>query len=486
MPETKKEEPREKPPYQPPVGATRTISWKSSRWLVTSEWITLRKRDEPAGEIFHTYYRAAKPQAGRPITFVFNGGPGASSAYLHMGGLGPKRVAFGKDGRSAPPPTKLVDNDESWLPFTDLVFVDPIGTGFSRVLDTDSTEKDKLDPRKTVEEKEFYQLNRDLDSIGEFVERFLSKHKRWDAPCYVAGESYGGFRVAKLARRLQEKHGVGLRAVFAISPALEWSLLNHTDYDVLHTVDTFCTMALAAAHHGRSRVFSKKTRAAEMMETIESFAARELAQALVLGDPNLPRILSRAADFMGIDEDLVVRASGRVPFWRFARELLKDERKVVGFYDAAVTTIDPFPDREMHEAPDATLAGIEHVFASGINQLLRSTMGLDTERRYELLNLDANKAWKRDDDAHAFDLTVGATDDLRFAMSMNPDMRVFIAHGRLDMVTPYFSSKRLIEQMKLLPEQRKMLSFESFHGGHMFYTWDASRKAFRDWARAAY
>jgi len=361
-----------------------------------------------------------------------------------------------------------------------------IGMGFSRVLDTDSTEKDKLDPRKTVEEKEFYQLNRDLDSIGEFVERFLSKHKRWDAPCYVAGESYGGFRVAKLARQLQEKNGVGLRAVFAISPALEWSLLNRTDYDVLHTVDTFCTMALAAAHHGRSRVFSKKTRASEMMETIESFAARELAQALVLGDPNLPRILSRAADFLGIDEDLVVRASGRVPFWRFARELLKDERKVVGFYDAAVTTIDPFPDREMHEAPDATLAGIEHVFASGINQLLRSTMGLDTERRYELLNLEANKAWKRDDDAHAFDLSIGATDDLRFAMSMNPDMRVFIAHGRLDMVTPYFSSKRLIEQMKLLPEQRSKLSFESFHGGHMFYTWDASRKAFRDWARAAY
>src|SRR6185437_8546221 len=149
MPETKKEEPREKPPYQPPVGSTRTITWKSSRWLVTSEWITLRKREEPAGEIFHTYYRVAKPRGGRAITFVFNGGPGASSAYLHMGGLGRKRVAFGKDGRSAPPPTKLVDNDESWLPFTDLVFVDPIGTGFSRVLDTDSTEKDKLDPRKT-------------------------------------------------------------------------------------------------------------------------------------------------------------------------------------------------------------------------------------------------------------------------------------------------------------------------------------------------
>ena len=159
---------------------------------------------------------------------------------------------------------------------------------------------------------------------------------------------------------------------------------------------------------------------------------------------------------------------------------------MLGFYDAAVTSIDPFPDREMHEAPDATLAGVAHVFASGINQFFRSTMSLDTERRYELISMDVNKAWKRDDDAHAFDLNIGATDDLRFAMSMNPDMQVFIAHGWFDMVTPYFSSKRLIEQMKLVPSQRAKLSFRSFHGGHMFYTWDASRKAFRDWARAAY
>jgi carboxypeptidase C (cathepsin A) len=490
MAAAKKETPNDKPPYRAPEGSTRTITWKSSRWLVTSEWITLRKREEPAGEIFHTYYRAAKPRAGRAITFVFNGGPGASSAYLHLGGLGPKRVVFGKEGRTAPPPAKLADNDESWLAFTDLVFVDPIGTGFSRVLDTDSTEKDKIDPRKTIEEKEFYALNRDLDSIGEFVERFLSKHKRWDAPCYIAGESYGGFRTAKLARRLQEKHGVGLRAVFAISPALEWSLLNRDDYDVLHTIDGFCSMAVAAAYHGRSRAFPKKTPVGEMTDAIESFAARDLARALILGDSHpeaeLAVVLSRTADFLGVDEDLVVRAKGRVPFWRFARELLKDERKVIGFYDASVTSIDPYPDREMHEAPDPTLAGIEHVFASGINQFLRSTMGLDTERRYDLISMDVNKAWKRDDDAHAFDLSIGATDDLRFAMSMNPDMQVFITHGWYDLVTPYFSSKRLIEQMKLTPEQRKKLSFKSFAGGHMFYTWDASRKAFRDWARTAF
>jgi carboxypeptidase C (cathepsin A) len=485
----------EKPSYQPPVGSTQKFTWKPKagsglRYLATSEWITLRKRDQPAGEVFHTYYRPEKSRTRRPITFVFNGGPGASSAYLHVGALGPQRVYFQPDGNRAPPPAKLVNNQESWLEFTDLAFIDPIGTGFSRVLDTDSTEKDKKDPRKTVDEKEFYQLNRDLDSLGEFIERFLSKHKLWDAPVYLAGESYGGFRTAKLARRLQEKHGVGLRAVIAISPALEWSLLNHSDYGVLHTVDGFCTMALAAAFHGRSRVFKKNASIDSMRAKVESFAARELTQALVLGDSHpeaeLKKVLSRAADYLGIDEDLVLRAKGRIPFWRFARELLKDKRRVVGIYDAAMTSIDPYPDRESHEAPDPTLAGIEHVFATGINQLLRSQMKLDTDRRYELLSYEVNSAWKRDEQSHAFDLTIGATDDLRFAMSMNPDMKVFITHGYYDMRTPYFSSQRLIEQMKLLPEQRKNLLFKNFFGGHMFYTWEQSRKDFRDWVRPAY
>jgi len=492
--ETKAASP-DKAPYQAPAGSTHKGVWRPKSgaavpYIATSEWITLRKRDQPAAEIFHTYYRAAKARPNRPITFVFNGGPGASSAYLHVGALGPQRVYFKPDGNRAPPPAKLVNNTESWLEFTDIVFIDPAGTGFSRVLDTDSTEKDKKDPRKTIDEKEYYQLNRDLDSLGEFIERFLSKHKLWGAPAYIAGESYGGFRTAKLARRLQEKNGVGLCAIIAISPALEWSLLNHSDYGVLHTIDGFCTTALAAAFHGRSRIFKQNSPIDAMRKRIEAFAARELTQALVLGDSypaaELKTVLSRAADFLGLDKELVIRANGRIPFWRFARELLKDRRMVVGFYDAAMTAIDPYPDRDSHEAPDPTLAGIEHVFATGINQLLRSQIKVETDRRYELLSYEVNRAWKRDEQTHAFDLTIGATDDLRFAMSMNPDMQVFITHGYYDMVTPYFSSQRLIEQMKLMPEQRKNLHFRNFFGGHMFYTWEASRKAFRDWARTAY
>jgi carboxypeptidase C (cathepsin A) len=309
-------------------------------------------------------------------------------------------------------------------------------------------------------------------------------------PVAIIGESYGGFRTAKLARRLQETHGVGLSLAIAISPALEWSLLDGNDYDVLSTMDRFCTMALAATFHGRSRVFSAGTPVERQRREIEAFATRELAHALLVGTAHDPdeqaRVFARAADFLGLPAELVRLAHGRVPFWRFARELLKSEQKVLGAYDATVTGIDPFPDRDFHQAPEPTLSSFERVFASGINHLLRAEIGIESERRYELLSMDVNRDWKRDEQHHAFTGPAGATDDLRFAMSMSPDMKVVITHGYYDMVTPYFSSERLVEQMKLLPQQREKLFIRHFDGGHMFYTWDKSRRAFRDWARSLY
>lgn len=483
--------------YQTPKGARRFDEWtspsgKTLKFEVSSEWIVLRKNDVPSAEIFHTYYRATDSKSVRPVTFVFNGGPGAASAFLHIGAVGPKRVAFEVNGGLLPPPAKLETNLESWIEFTDLVFIDPVGTGFSQVLETDADgdPKAKKDPKKSVEEKEFYKLNKDLASLAEFSQRFLSKHRLWSSPIYLAGESYGGFRTAKLAKLMQSEYGIGLSAIIAISPALEWSLLSPTDYDVLHYVDTFCTMALAALFHGKSRALAKGTAIEKALNEIESFATRDLTQALVLGQmqdaDDRRATYKKAADFLGLSEELVQRADGRMPFWRFARELFKTDRRVMGFYDATLTGIDPFPDRDLLDSPDPTLTGVDHIFTSAINQLLRSYIGVETDRVYKLLSMEVNLAWSRDDQKHAFDVNVGATDDLRFAMSMNPHMKVLITHGYYDMVTPYFSSRRLVEQMKLLPEQRKNLFMKNFNGGHMFYTWEESRQGFRDWVRSAY
>jgi carboxypeptidase C (cathepsin A) len=482
----------------------RRVTWTSdtegaAEVDVVSEWIVLRKNERPAAEVFYTYYRLAEVPGEakgaarrRPVSFVFNGGPGASSAYLHVGGLSPRRALFKPNGTLEPPPVRLVNNPESWIAFTDLVFVDPVGTGFSRIVEPDKKpdEKEKPDPAKTVQEKEYYALNRDLESLGEFIERFLSKYKLWDVPVAIAGESYGGFRTAKLARRLQETHGVGLSLAVAISPALEWSLLNENDYDVLRSMDCFCTMALAATFHGRSRVFEAGTPVEAQRRQIEAFATREMAHAFLVGTAHDAEeqawVFGRAADFLGMPVELVRLAHGRVPFWRFARELLRSEQKVLGVYDATITGIDPFPDRERPEGPDPTFAGIERVFASAINHVLRAEIGIETERRYDLLSMPVFRDWTLDEKRHAFDAPAGATDDLRFAMSMNPDMKVLIAHGYYDMITPYFSSERLVEQMKLLPQQREKLFIRHFDGGHMFYTWDGSRRAFRDWVRGFY
>lgn len=476
--------------YIAPKGTHKVLNWGTNKIDVVADWIALRKKEKPVAEMFYTSYRL-KSKKKRPVTFVFNGGPGAASAFLHLGAMGPERVYFEDTGVIAPPPVKLVKNQESWIDFTDLVFIDPIGTGFSRVIEIENkSENEKKDLNKPTDEKEFYQLNRDLDSICEFIERYLSDNKLWDSPVYLAGESYGGYRTAKLARRLQDKTGVELSGVVIISPAMEWWLLNDGDYQAMRTVDNFCSMALAATHHGRSRVFKKGTSIEKMRPQIESFATRELAHALLVGTAHdqkeLDKVFLRAADFLGLTPELLQLTEGRVPFWRFCRELLKDQRLVLGFYDAAITAYDPFPDRDIHQAPDPTLVSDHRVFTSAINHLLRTVIGLKSDRRYELLSEEVNMTWKRDEQTHVFDTIVGATDDLRYAMSMNPYMKVIFAHGYYDLITPYFSSERLVNQMKLPTELKNNLHIRHFLGGHMFYTWKQSRIDFHDWVRNCY
>jgi carboxypeptidase C (cathepsin A) len=490
----KKHKKKKKKGYNAPTGRSTEHKLRSGddklEYKASAEWIVLTRNEKPKAEMFHVSYvkkDARSPE--RPVTFVFNGGPGASSAYLHVGAIGPKRVLFNEDGTPQKPPASLVDNQESWLTFTDLVFVDPVGTGFSRTTEQpEQTGKSAADKKPDDQNQEYFQLKRDLDSLGEFIQKFLSRNKRWDSPVFIAGESYGGFRVGKLAKLLQEGYGVGLNGVVLISPALEWALLDPSDYDALHWVDTFPTMALAASHHGKSRVSSQSVD--ELKQKAETFATTELTHYLVQGErcPGEQRrdVLTKIADFLGLEQAFVDRFSGRVPIDRFCRELLKETREVCGFYDATVKAVDPFPDRDTHQAPDPTLFAIERVFAGAINTQIRQNLKLASDRDYRLLNMDVNSSWKVDTRNHAFELQVGATDDLRYAMSLNPYMKVFITHGLYDMVTPYFSSDRLIDHMKLTDAQKQNVTVEHYKGGHMFYAWETSRVAFTSSIRSFY
>jgi carboxypeptidase C (cathepsin A) len=488
-----------RPDHEPPPGARTSATWQGPDreipYTASAGWTVLRKQEKPAAEIFSVSYLADGAEATeRPVTFVFNGGPGASSAYLHMGVVGPTRVAFPADGSLPRMPPRLVPNEESWLAFTDLVFVDPVGTGFSRIIERErdrdrepggdsrgqgsrsGADPDGSDP------KEYFGYKRDLESLTEFMGRWLSANRRWGSPVFIAGESYGGYRVGRLARILQEDAGIGLSGAVLISPALELGSLIPSDYDVAGWVDLLPTMALAAAHHGRSRAFAPGAPPEEVAVEAERFATGDLATLLIRGASMDPaergRILDRAADLIGLPAELVARAEGRVDIGVFARELLRDERRVLGMYDATITTVDPFPDRERFAGADPTLSGIEPAYAMAINRQLRSEIGVRTEREYRVLSEEVNEAWRNDAPEHFFVPPVGATDDLRYGMSLNPHLRVFITHGRYDLVTPYHASDRLRNLMRLDPSTAGRLTVRHFGGGHMFYAWEDSRRQF--------
>ena len=478
-----------KAPHEPPAGAEMTATWRANglsiEYTASGKWIVLRKKEKPAAEIFSVSYVAARDE-DRPVTFVFNGGPGASSAYLHMGAVGPSRVGFPPDGSLPRMPPRLVANEESWLAFTDLVFVDPVGTGFSRVIEKGADDSKKDEDRKKRDDDgddtEYFGYKRDLESLCEFMGRWLSGHGRWGSAVFIAGESYGGYRVGRLVRMLQETAGIGLNGAVLISPALELATLSPTDYDVLGWIDLLPTMAITAVHHGRSRAFAAGVPVEEVLREAERFATGEYAAFLTRGASMPPvereRVLGQLGDLIGLPVEMVERAEGRVTIDKFTRELLRDERKVLGLYDATIVSTDPFPDRDAFAGPDPTLMGIESTYTMAINRQLRQEIGIETDREYMVLSEDVNEAWRNDDPQHFFVPPTGATDDFRYGMSLNPHLKAFVTHGRYDLVTPYYASDRLRNLMRLDPETAGRLSVRHFDGGHMFYAWEKSRREF--------
>ncbi|MDX2244773.1 MAG: peptidase S10 [Leptolyngbyaceae cyanobacterium bins.302] len=458
------------------------------RYTAIAEWQPLYEREKVIAELFHVAYVGEnKSSSRRALTFVFNGGPGAASAYLHMGALGPKRVAFGASGTLPKPPVRVVDNLESWLSFTDLVFIDPVGTGFSRAVPQDKNEdnskaedKTKAEEAEKAKETEFWEVERDLKALAEFIQTFLSRHNRWLSPIFIAGESYGGFRVAKLARKLQQDFGVGLSGAILISPALEFSLLEGTDYNLTTWATVLPSMAGAAALHDRAQRVGENLHS--HLEAAEHFAHRTLIPLLAMGDA-LPveerqSAYQQLASLIGLPISIVERNGGRIGIEVFARELLRDQNRIVGLYDASITAIDPFPDRPLYEGTDPTLDGLDRLFTGAINSHLRGTLGVETELTYHLLNYETFKAWKFELKGGLKQGFIGAVDDLRIGMTLNPYMQVYVTHGLFDLVTPYFTSNHLANLMKLNSEIRPNLTLKHYQGGHMFYTWEASRQ---DW-----
>ncbi|MPY69211.1 MAG: peptidase S10 [Alphaproteobacteria bacterium] len=437
---------------------------------------------------FVSYARADPDRARRPVTFVFNGGPGAASAYLHLGLMGPKRLAFAEDGRVAEA-TRLLDNAQSWLLFSDLVFVDPVGTGFSRTAPPEGKGKgSKREGGSGDDRSPFWETGRDLDAFGAFIRLYLSRNDRWLAPVVLAGESYGGFRVAALADRLQSGFGVSVRGLVMISPALELGLLSDDRFRLMPWISRLPSFAAAARRHGKMEAETDGAGdEGDAFAAVERFALDSLLPGLAmgraLGDGDRTALLSRAAEYIGLPRDVVIRYGGRIPSEVFAARLLENEDRVLSVYDASIAYPAPHPVDAQYSDP--RLARISAAIAAAFNHEIRTRLGVKTDLPYEVLNrrISARWVWQRGGGRQG---APGATENLESAFKTVPGLRALIAHGRYDLVTPYFGSAYLVNQLDLDGEPGGRLILRTYDGGHMFYSHETARKAFFEDARHLY
>jgi len=441
--------------------------------------VQLDKSAEAA--IFYVSYHTEQADAAtRPITFVFNGGPGSSAAWLHLGGLGPKRLFLHDDGGIPAPPARLVDNAQTWLRFTDLVFIDPVGTGFSRASPRGEKGADESG-------RPFWGIKSDLRSLGEFVRLYLTRYGRWSSPKYLAGESYGGFRAAALVELLPVRAGIQLSGVVLISPVIEYTLNLGYDYlNVMPWVTFVPSYAATAFHHGKYRGSSRDLK--QVIEEAEAFSRGELLVALASGasrkSPAVSAAFARLADVSGLDVSEVQRHRGRVSAETFAKRLLEDSGRVVGIYDGSVSAPDPDPFGTAYPARDPSLDPLIAPVTTSLNAYVREELDYKTDMRYDLMNPDVLQAWNWAE-AGLGELP-GVGPRLRSGLSLDPELKVLIAHGYFDLATPYFASKYIMERLELEEAVFPNLRLSVYPGGHMFYTRrDARENLYRD-AKALY
>jgi carboxypeptidase C (cathepsin A) len=419
--------------------------------------------------IFTVSYIAQAPAgATRPISFVLNGGPGAASVFLHLGALGPKVMQTPPDGDVPSPPVSLVDNPSTWLPFTDLVFIDPVGTGFSR------GEGKEQNP-----DKPFWEVHADLTSLDAVVRLWLTRHQRWPSPVYLVGESYGGFRAAAMTQTLTRDVDVTVSGLVLISPALDLSALHPNERDVLAAGFFLPTYAATAeALH--------VPKAGGDLLAVERFALSDYLVGLAGLEgqpPPADPFIARVAKIVGLREESVRRYRARVPNYVFAREVLRDRGERVSLYDGTIAR--PAPANEREGAGDPLLQPVAAAFGAAFNAYAAEALGYRTDRPYRVLAGDVARQWNWEGERQQGDRGLPMA-SLEAALLAHPGTKVLIANGRYDLVTPYLSSRWLVGQLQVPPAARAAIRLRVYEGGHMMYLRPASRAALAEDAAQLY
>ncbi|MBL9162027.1 MAG: hypothetical protein JNL18_04710 [Planctomycetaceae bacterium] len=396
----------------------------------------------------------------RPITFAFNGGPGSSSVWLHLGMLGPQRVKLDSDAGTLPPPHELIPNEYSLLDVTDIVFIDPVSTGFSR-------------PAKGEDKKQFHGYDEDIRSVGQFIHDYTSKYGRWASPKFLLGESYGGIRAAGLSGELQDRYHMYLNGVVLVSGVVDFqTLMAYGNNDVAYALFVPGYAATAWYHKALGDDLQKQS-VEEVVAAAEKFASGPYLRALMAGDSlekdRREEIVARMAELTGLSEDYIEASNLRVPMARFGKELLRKQGKIIGRFDSrysglALDEVDSTTDY------DPSASAVFGAFTSALNDYLRGTLKVEEDRVYEILTGNVHP-WDYSEFTNRF---VDASGTLRDAMIQNPYLKVFAACGYYDLATPAFAMKYTRDHLNLVPEVRKNFTTDYYHGGHMMYAHEPS------------
>jgi len=443
-------------------GGELSYTATSGRIVLRQEGHTDDKFDgpQPKAEVFVTAYTAdSENSAGRPVTFAFNGGPGSSSVWLHLGLLGPRRVLSGDVGGLLPPPYGMADNAETLLRHSDLVFIDPVSTGYSRAV-------------KGEKSRDFHGYGGDIQSVGEVIRLWTSRNGRWMSPKYLCGESYGTTRAAGLARYLQERYGMYLNGLMLVSSVLDFGTAEFAGGNDDPYAMYLPTYAAVAHYHGK--LGDRPLR--ELLASAEEYAAREYLWVLGRGSrltaAERAAAAGQLAELTGLSADYLDRVNLRPEHIRFLTELLRDRRLVVGRIDGRFTGWDTDYGREMWSG-DPSIDAIAGPYTAAFNQYVRAELDYSSDLPYEILT-DRVLPWsyKEFENAHVFVL-----DKLAAAMRTNPHMRVHVDCGYHDLATPYFAAEHSFSHLAIPAELTANIDFSYYEAGHMMYLHEPSRLA---------
>lgn len=453
---------------------TITIGGKKLHYsAVAGEIFLSREKDGAKGRLCYVAYELEnKQKRERPLSFVFNGGPGAASVWLHLGGLGPKRIVLTDEGRALPPPVRYRENPLTWLAFTDLVFVDPIGTGFSRSIPDDEQTR-----------KKFFGVQQDIESVAQFIRVYLTRSNRWTSPQFLIGESYGTTRVSGLTGYLHQRYGIALNGVILISPVLDFDTVSFHPSNDLPYLLFFPTYAATAWYHGLLPSTLQQKQLTQLLDEVEAFCITTYTVALAKGENLLEeerkKLLHEMNNYTSLPEDLISHYNFRISWSEFTKNLLKDKGQIVGRMDTTMVGIEPNPS-QLQPTYDPALDRLFGPFSSAMNAYVREELKFESDVAYEFLNEEVNRAWDWSTGLTKEQGFIDVSHTLREAIAVNENLKVFIASGCYDLATPYCAAKHTVNHM-WLGEQRPQVMVKLYQAGHMIFTHrEALQKLFKD------